>query len=185
METQIRDTLVQLYKELNIPDDVPESVLDAWLDAGSDSPDPIFQIYNKIYEVVATDPAKYKNIIDKIADDKVLRMCFDEQTRNNLSKLYPDDEEIALKLTIHTASYYKVKYHPAYATCSWEDNDCDRQWRLITHCPDVYFTSRFEQTYRDNPAIMRILAKYQINEISAGAYNINPKLMELWSQGQQ
>lgn len=185
METQIREVIVQLYKELNIPDEVPEEVLTAWLDAGIESPDPIFQIYNKIYEAVATYPIKYKNITDKIADDKVLRICFDEQTRNNLSKLYPDDEELALKLTIQTASYYKVKYHPVYETCSWEDDDCDRQWRLITHCPDVYFTLRFEKTYRDNPAIMRIMDKYQIKEVSAGAYNINPKLMELWSQGQQ
>jgi hypothetical protein len=167
-EQQLRTALVELYKELEIPDEVPDYVIHDY--------QPLEPIYNKIYLQFATNPAKYKHIVNRISKDNIIT-CFDVETRNNISKLYPDDEELAMRLLIDTTSYYKIKYHPNESG-SWEDEDCDKEYRLINHCPDIYFTYKFKYICWDNPAMSKILKDRNITEIGRN-FEVNPELLKL------
>lgn len=168
-EQQLRNKLVELYKELEIPDEVPEHVVHDW--------QPLDQIYDTIYKKIATDPAKYKPVVDRISQDNIIT-CFDLETRNNISKLYPEDEDIAMRLLIDTTSYYKIKYHPNDSG-SWEDEDCDKEYKLITNCLDIYFTYKFDKICWDNPAMNKILKDNNITEIGEN-FVVHPDLMKLY-----
>jgi len=169
-EQQLRTKLVELYTELEIPDEVPEHIIHDW--------QPLDPIYNKIYLQVAKDPAKYKHIVDRISQDNIIT-CFDVETRNNISKLYPEDEDIAMRLLIDTTSYYKIKYH-ANENGSWEDEDCDKEYRLITQCLDIYFTYKFARICWENPAMSKILKDNNITEIGEN-FVVHPELLKLYT----
>jgi hypothetical protein len=174
MEDLLRNELVELYKELNIPDEVPEDIIYSW--------EPIEPIYNNIYESIAKDPIKYRYILDRVITNNFIQF-FHEDTRNKLSLLYPDDEELAIKLLIETTSYYKIKYYPNDEG-SWDDEDCDKHYRLINHCAAIYFTYKFRTFCWSNPAIKKVLVDKNITDIGEG-FTVNPILYALYESRQK
>ena len=166
---QLRTTLIQLYKDLEITEEVPEYII-----SGEKPLDPI---YNKIYQVLAKDPTKYKSIVDTIKDNDII-ICFDLETRNNISKLYPEDEELTIRLLIDTTSYYKIKYR-MNDNGSWEDENCDKSYKLVTHCPDIYFTYKFITICWENPTMNKILRDRNITHIGEG-FEVNPELLKFY-----
>jgi hypothetical protein len=162
----LRNELVAIYKELNIPDEVPENIIYSY--------EPIEPIYDNIYEAIAKDPIKYRYILDRIIETRFIEVIH-QNTRNKLSLLYPDDEELTYKLLIDTASYYKIKCYPNERG-SWDDEDCDKEYKLITHCPAVYFTNQFTNYCWSNPNLSKLLASKNITKIHDGSNWVNPEL---------
>ncbi len=175
MEDIARNELISLYKELDIPDEVPEYIIHTY--------EPVEPMYNKIYECIAKDPIKYRYILDRIIDNNFIQF-FDEETRNKLSLLYPGDEELALKLLVDTTTYYKIKYHMS-DTGSWEDDDCEKEYRLITHCAGIYFTHKFSKFCWSNPAIKKVLTDRNITEIQSESNWVNPELYAFYESRQR
>jgi hypothetical protein len=166
--TTPRDEIVNLYKVLNIPDEVPEDVLRSW--------DPVEPIYQKIYDVIATDPATYRHIVDEIIASNLI-MCFDIETRNKISLLYPEDEELAYKLLIDTTTYYKIKYYPVL---SYDEEDCDKLWRLMVDMDAIYFTNHFSEVCWSNPIIKKLLDENDITKIYSDTTWVNEKLWKIY-----
>jgi hypothetical protein len=162
----LRNELVAIYKELNIPDEVPENIIYAY--------EPIEPIYDNIYEAIAKDPIKYRYILDRIIETKFIEVVH-QDTRNKLSLLYPDDEELTYKLLIDTATYYKIKCYPNERG-SWDDEDCDKEYKLITHCTPIYFTHYFSNYCKSNPNLIKFLESRNIKCVHDGSYNINTEL---------
>lgn len=161
-----RNELVALYKELNIPDEIPEDIVH--------SSEPLEDIYNRIYEVIKKNPIKYRYILDRIIETNLINI-FHQDTRNKLSLVYPDDEELTYRLLVDTTTYYKIKYYPN-EKMSWDEEDCDKEYRLITHCSSVYFSHHFSEYYRSNPVLKKLMESKNITKIQDGAGLVNPEL---------
>lgn len=172
LETLIKNELHYIYEELNITFDLEsyDNVL-----YGNK---PVEPLYTVIYDYIAKDPIKYRYILDRFIENEFIKF-FHQDIRNKLSLLYPEDEELTYKLLIDNTTYYKEKWFPN-DNGFWDSDDCVRQYKLITHCVDIYFTHYFTEYYWTNPILKKFLESKNIKSIRGDKEWVHPELYKFY-----
>jgi hypothetical protein len=137
-----------------------------------------------IYNIIKIDPKKYRYVVDNIVNDNILIIYIPCNIRNSISKLYPEDIDLTIKLLIDTTSYYKTK---RYDTGEYDEDGepIERtHYYLINHCPEYYFLLHFYYYYGNNNTLKNILNEYNVKEEDIGYYKTSPELMKYYNDRQ-
>jgi hypothetical protein len=126
-------------------------------------------VFAPIISVITSNPEKYRGLVDEIVHIDMVRAYLCPGHRNQLSMLYPEDAELALRLLIDTTTYYKY-------------DDYSKTYRLISTCPDVYFTRNVYYFHGKNPALKKALEENGVNTAELIGYKINSALVALYKK---
>ncbi len=174
LRPSLRDKLINIYSTLNIDTSIiPNNVFNG--------PNSLDYIYNNIYNVIKTNPDKYRFIVDIMINDPQFIICIPVYMRNNVSLMYTSDIELCAKLLIDTTSYYKCK---RYDTGDYDEDGEPieyHNYHLITHCLDYYFKLHFYHYYNHNPTLKSILEKYNVNPADIGYYKISKEVIDCYT----
>jgi hypothetical protein len=141
-----------------------------------------YTIFAQIVKVILADPVKYRPLVDEIAASKMVRAHFPPYARNQLSRIYPEDKDLAAALLIDTTTYYKLKDRPTFQYDSDGEEITIPYYSMCYLAPQYYFMMHFYDYPKTNAALAAFLEEHGVAWKELAYYKQNDGLWNLYNK---